>query len=167
MATSDIIIVEGKKYVSTKIIAKTWGLTRNTVSDYCKSNKIINKFKDGNRWYIRTDEIKPLTNEEIHRLLMLTLQLKNNPSLKIDWSTFSFDDSFIEYIYQNLVEQKYIEQFTIRDKKRIPYEVILTQKGLDIAMKYRKGKTNDFSAIVSQWLPIIINVAQLCVAIAK
>lgn len=161
MEVQRLISVDGKTFMSTKAAADLWGLKPKTVADYCNSNKIINKFKVGRNWYISINEIKPLSNAEIHKLLVLTIQLKNNPSLEIDWSTYTFDDTAIENVYKNLLALKYIMPYSIADAKRIPYEVVLTQKGLEKATQFSKKSISDFTTIVSQWLPVLINAAQL------
>ena len=163
-----IIEINGKKYMNTKTAADIWGLNAKTVSDYCKNDKLFDKFKDGSgKWYIYVDELKPLKNEEIRRLLVLTLMLKNKPTLEIDWSTFSFDDSKIEVIYKSLVMQHLIEDFCIQDKKRIPYEVVLTEKGMNVVIIGSKRKDTSFLAVMQQWLPIVIQLAQFSVQLYR
>ena len=156
---------DGKKYMSTKVAADFWELNRSTVAKYCK-DKRINAFKDSSgKWCIPIDTIKPLSNDEIHKLLFLTLQLKNNPSLEIDYSTFTFDDSAVENVYQSLVFAKYIKPFSIKDKKRIPYEVVLTEKGINFVMSYKTKNIVSFSELLQKWLPIMISAGQLFVDI--
>ena len=139
MSSQAILEVDGEKYMSTKTAADLWGLSTRTVSNYCKSGRIHRKFKNGKMgWYIHIDEIKPLSDTELHRLLVLSIQLKNNPSLAIDWSTFNFDDIAIDVTYQNLVVSGFVQPYTITDKRRIPYEIILTQKGLEMATSFKK-----------------------------
>lgn len=168
MRAQAILNVDGKKYMSTKTAANLWGISTSTVSDYCKNDRIHHKFKNGRMgWYIYIDEIKPLSDNEIHRLLVLSIQLKNNPSLEIDWTTFDFDNSIIDVVYQNLVESGYIQPYNIDDKRRIPYEVILTQKGLEMATSFKHKAIPDYSTSVSQWLPILINAAQLILQIKQ
>lgn len=162
MAAPALLIIDGNTYMSTKAAADLWNLQPKTVSDYCKNNKIKNKFKNGRLgWYIRTDEIKPLSQEEIRRMLILTLQLKNNPAYEIDWSLFEYDESVLDSIYTHLHVHGYIQNFSVENKKRIPYDVVLTQKGMELATTFRKGKITDFTVTLTQWLPIIISVAQL------
>ena len=168
MKEQAIIEIDGKKYMSTKTAAKFWGLSPRTVSDYCKNGRIHRKFKNGKLgWYIYIDEIKPLSDTEIHRLLVLSIQLKNNPSLEIDWSTFDFDNSAIDAIYKTLVASGYIQPYNVVDKRRIPYEVILTQKGLETATSFKKKAIPDYSTMVSQWLTVIINIAQIFLQIKQ
>ena len=162
MSAPALLTVDGSNYMSTKTAAELWGLQRKTVSDYCKNNKIKNKFKNGRfGWYIRTDEIKPLSQEEIRKILILTLQLKNNPACEIDWSLFNCDEAVLESIYQHLFLHGYVQSFSIADKRRIPSEVILTEKGMECVTTFKKEKLSDFSVAITQWLPIVISVAQL------
>ena len=168
MSAQSLIEVEGNKYMSTKTAAELWGLSSRTVSDYCKNNRIHRRFKNGKLgWYIHIDEIKPLSDTEIHRLLVLSIQLKNDPSLTIDWTTFNFDDEAIDAIYQSLCQSGYIHSYSVSDKRRIPYEVILTQKGLEMATAFNKKSIPDFSTVCSQWLPVLINIAQLYMQIKQ
>lgn len=158
---------DGKKYISSKAISEIWGLSQKTVAKYCREKKIRDCIKGTHQqWYISETTVKPLSDLEIRRLLFLTLQLKNDPTLEIDWSTFDFDPSLIELIYSNLVEEKYLKPFQIENKQRIPYEVILTQKGLETAMP-RKVKTANiaFSETTTQWFSVAIGLAQLAVQI--
>ena len=168
MSAQSLIEVDGNKYMSTKTAAELWGLSSRTVSDYCKNNRIHRKFKNGKLgWYIHIDEIKPLTDTEIHRLLVLSIQLKNDPSLTIDWTTFNFDDEAIDAVYQSLYQSRYIHSYSVSDKRRIPYEVILTQKGLEMATAFNKKSIPDFSTVCRQWLPVLINIAQLYMRIKQ
>lgn len=171
MEAKRIIVVDNQKYMSTKTAADCWGLKPKTVADYCRNNRIKNKFKNGNKgWYIRIDEIKPLSSDEIHKILVLSLQLKNNPDLEIDWSTFNFDYSAIKVVYKNLVSQGYVKDFSIEDEKMIPYKVILTQKGMECATCFRnmtKKSISDFSTTVQQWAPIVIGIAQVVCQITQ
>ncbi|MBQ9949705.1 MAG: helix-turn-helix domain-containing protein [Clostridia bacterium] len=168
MSAQSLIEVDGNKYMSTKTAAELWGLSSRTVSDYCKKNRIHRRFKNGKLgWYIHIDEIKPLSDTEIHRLLVLSIQLKNDPSLTIDWTTFNFDDEAIDAIYQSLCLSGYIHSYSVSDKRRIPYEVILTQKGLEMATAFNKKSIPDFSTVCSQWLPVLINIAQLYIRIKQ
>lgn len=160
MKRNSILEINSKKYISSRIACEVWGLSQNTVAKYCRSGRIKNCFKGAhNQWYIPIDTVRPLSDIEIHRLLFLTLQL---PTLEIDWSTFDFDTSLIDLIYSNLVFEGYLKPFKINNKESIPYQVILTQKGLNIALP-RKSKKADitFPSSIAQWLPTIISAAQL------
>lgn len=168
MEAPRLINIDNKIFMSTKAASDLWHLKPRTIANYCNKGKIINKFKNGRYgWYISVDEPKPLSKEEIHKLLVLTIQLKNNPKLEIDWSTFNFDDSAIDSVYRKLVMLGYIFPYNLKDMKRIPYEIILTQKGLETATKFNKTVISDFSTTLSQWLPVIINLAQLCIQIKE
>lgn len=162
MIAPALLTIDGYNYMSTKTAANLWNLNSKTVSEYCNSGKIKNKFKNGRfGWYIRTDEMKPLSEKEIRKILVLTLQLKNNPSYGIDWSLLEYDESAFERIYQQLFFRGYIESFTSIDKARIPYDVILTPKGMEVATSIKNAKTQNLYATVTEWLPIIISAAQL------
>ena len=163
MSAQALLTIDGKCYMSTKAAAGKWNLQPKTVANYCKTDKIKNKFKNGRYgWYIRIDEIKPLSQYEIRKILILTLSLKNNPTYEIDWTPFQYDDSVIEKIYDYLHVNGYIQKFLIKDKKRIPYDVVLTPKGMELVTTIQKEeKSLKSNKILMDWLPIIINIAQL------
>lgn len=168
MKYPSIIELNGKKYMNTQTAADAWNLKTSTVAEYCKDGKIYNATKYlETRWYIPIDAVKPLSNDEVRRFLILTLQLKNKPSLEIDWSTFSIDEYTINAVYRYLVSQKFIENYNISDNKRIPYEVVLTQKGLELVTSNKKEKIKDFSTAMKEWLPTIIGAAQLIIQVTQ
>lgn len=156
------LTIDDKVYMSTSAAAEVWGVAPKTVAKYCRDGKIKNKFKHERfGWYIRTDEIKPFDQSEIHKILVMTQHLKNNPMLEIDWDEFEYNDLVLEKIYQHLFARGYIQPFSIAEKRKIPYEVVLTQNGSEAAASLKKEKKFDFSEIASRWLPIIIGAAQL------
>lgn len=162
MSAPALLVVDGNSYMSTKAAAQLWNLQTKTVSNYCKDGKIKHCFKNGRLgWYIRTDEIKPLSQEDIRRILVLTLQLKNNPAYEIDWTLLDCDRSVLESTYNHLQAQGYICDFSVDDEKRLPYEVVLTQKGMELVTTFKKTKIASFPEALVQWMPIMINVAQL------
>lgn len=168
MGSKKMVEVNGKKYISSKLAAEAWEITQGTVADYCRTGRIKDCWKDAcNRWFIAIDTIKPLSNAEVQRLLFLVLQLKNDPTLEINWSMFTFDRGIIDLIYSNLVYEGYLKPFDIQEKERIPYEVILTQRGMEVALPRRHCKTDvSFSGVIAQWAPTVVGIAQLVVQIA-
>lgn len=169
MAVQSVIVVQGKKYISSKTASKIWGLSQKTIAKYCREKRIRDCFKGAyNCWYISIDTIKPLSDNEVHQILCLTLQLKNDPSFVVDWSPFDFDISLIELIYQNLADEGYLKPFHINSKERIPYEVILTQKGFHTALPLKKQKSEiSFPDLITQWAPTIISTAQFVIQMAQ
>ena len=100
----DLFIFDEKKYMSTKAAGDLWELSPKTVAKYCNSKK-IKAFKDSSgKWCIPIDAIKPLTDNEISQLLVLTLQLKNDPELKIDYSVLPTERSGLRKVYDYLAE---------------------------------------------------------------
>lgn len=159
---SPLIEVNGKKYMSTKAAAELWGVTARTVRDYCNKNKISDKFKIGNgQWYISIDEMKPLSKEDIRKFLVLSLQLKNSPTSKFDRSIQQGDSASFSRIYMQLYCRGYIKKFSVSDPDRLPYEIELTQKGMEIATTPSPKQKQNIVETLVQWLPIIIAAAQL------
>lgn len=160
--SNSLIEVNGKKYMNTKAAAELWDVRPNTVREYCKEDRVSDKFKtESGQWYISIDEMKPLTKEEVRKFLILTLQLKNNPNREIEWPFLQYDDLVLDRIYNQLYRRGYIKEYLISDPKRIPYEVELTQDGIEMATKYPSKMKIDLVGTLAQWLPIIISVAQL------
>ncbi len=122
---NNIIEHNGKKYMNVKSAAQLWGVSSNTVRKYCREKRIQDSFKLSERtWYISIDSIKPLSEKDVHRILVLSLQLKNNPSYEIDWDTLDFSASEVRRVYKQLYNDGYIQSITSQDDKKIPYEVI-------------------------------------------
>lgn len=167
MKAQPIIEVHGKKYMSTKAASELWDMSQKTIASYCREKIIRNAFKtEKNHWYIWIDEIKPLTNDVIHKVLVFSLELKNNSDREINWQGLA-DPSVLEPVYKQLVHHGYINDFQIADMKRIPYEITLTQKGMEMATKYQREKTYDFKEISMQLLQLFTALANLASPILK
>lgn len=127
--------------MTPKKAAETWQLSVYTVRKYCKDRKIPNvqKIKKGT-WEIPDGSIKPLKESEIRKVLLLTLQLKNNPRFPLDWSTYDFSKEDIRKVYDSLAYRKYIDICDVEDIKQIPYEARITEKGMNLIERSKKAK---------------------------
>ena len=160
--TEERLYINGEVYLNTKGIAEKWGVNPKTVSKYCKENKIKNKFKKGNKgWYIREDEMKPITKKDIRKILFVSQQLRSKPDYKFDDKLFRKNEEILEKTYQHLVFRGYLKPFTIENKMTIPYEVVLTQQGIELLGNFRERHLSDIVSLMKDWLPIIISIAQL------
>lgn len=156
----NLFMIDGKMYMSTKAAGDLWGLSPGTVARYCKSKK-IKAFKDtSGRWCIPIDTFKPLSDNEISQLLILTLQLKNDPELKIDYSVLPIERSDLRKVYDYLAELEFIEKFDIENDEDIPYKAVLTQKGFKMATVLPKKENTDYSYCLSNWAKIICNLSE-------
>ena len=160
-----VIEINEKKYMNTKTAANLWNVRQSTVSDYCKTGKIKGAIRLDNRsWGIPIDAHKPLPDSSIKKLLLLVLQLKNNPTLDIDWTVIELQNKDIESTYKNLVALEYIKDFQVNGDEpltRIPYNVQLTQKGIDF-ISNNKEKTNfDWTAFLIKTVPAILEIGSI------
>ena len=160
------IMVNNKRYMSTKYAAEVWNKKQSTISKYCKNGKIPNSkcIKDDHgHWYIDINAIYPLDDSDVRKLLTLTLQLKNNPQYSFDWSLLKSDAENIRPIYEYLADMKYIHPYQIEDSMKLPYDVVLTEKGMSIVVGF-SGKDNENSFLnnsIAQWLSVSIQLAQV------
>ena len=158
----ETFLIDGKEYISTKQAATIWNVKPRTVANYCNKNKIKDTIKNGSgKWCIPLNAIKPLSEKDIHQLLVLTLQLKNNPNLPVDYSLFDFDLSNLRAVYDNLVYWEYIFPYDIEDEKRIPYDIILTQRGMQLATNFAKAKIPEFATSVTVWIGVLANISTI------
>ncbi|MCM1530361.1 MAG: hypothetical protein NC093_10260 [Alistipes sp.] len=157
-----------KKYMSVKLAAELWGVSVSTVRSYCREGRVKDCFKlNEKNWYIYIDEIKPLTNVQIHQLLVLTIQLKNDPSLTIDWSVIDIDRTAILKTYNYLKDMGYVKHIPTSEIERIPYEIILTNKGLDVATTFKREESKAYKDIVTQWVPVILQIGELLLSVKQ
>ena len=161
-----IIDINGRTYMNIKSAAERWNLSASTVRKYCREGRIQDCIKLNERiWYINFNSIKPLSEQDVHQILVLSLQLKNDPSLEIEWNTFNFVESAVRIVYQQLFIEGYIREITSEDDRRIPYDVILTQKGMDAATNFKKNESRNYSDIITRWGPVIIGLSQFCLQV--
>jgi len=66
-----------EKYYNTKKVSEKWGVTRRTVTKYCKNGQIPKAYKDSSTrtWKIPANTIKPLTKKETKEMLFLITKL--------------------------------------------------------------------------------------------
>jgi hypothetical protein len=160
------IEIDGKKYMSSRRAAELWNKSQGTISKYCKLGKVPKSkcIKDShNNWYIDINTVYPLSDDEVRKLLTLTLQLKNNPLYSFDWSTFTIDVENIRPIYEYLADMKYILRFQINDSKRLPYDIVLTERGMKLVTGWKSENKIDFnfSNSLLQWSSVVLNLVSL------
>lgn len=135
-----MIEIQGKRYIETKEASTMWGMPARKIAELCPEIAGAIKLK---KWYIPISARKPLQATEKKQLLLLTLQLKNDNSQKLDFSSLPFDIANIRMIYEDLAYGKYIQPFQIDNPAEIPYKVILTEKGLKTAIGCRYGRSKN------------------------
>lgn len=162
--------IDGKRYVSTSVAASWWGLKPKTVAQYCKDGRIPGAGKDlSNHWCIPVGAFRPLAEEKIRQVLRLTLTLKNNPDLDIDYAGADIQPDALRPLYRHLAALGYIRP--ISDSvavARIPYDAGLTQKGMDfVLLSDRQSATNDCLQLTTQIIGLTKALAELALVFTK
>ena len=145
--------INGIRYVTPSVFANAIGWNNQKVTAACKDGRIIGACKDSSgKWIIPVDAMKPLEMEQIRSLMVTTVYLKNRPDHVLDYS----DHKQIVELYSYLQKIGYIEPFKTNGK-RIPYEVVLTERGVKLATE---GKSLNLN-----WLKIGTTVIQVAASV--
>ena len=145
--------IDGKRYVLPSVFGNAIGWNKQKVTAACADGRIIGASHDtSGSWIIPVDAVKPLEIEQIRLIMITTVYLKNKPTHVIDYS----DHDSILALYKYLEDTEYIEPFDT-NSDRIPYEVVMTEKGLKLATEGRPVCLN--------WLKIGTDVIQLAASI--
>ena len=119
----------------------------------CADGRIIGACKDtSGRWIIPVDAIHPLETEQIRLLMVTTVYLQNRRNHVLDYT----DYADIVSVYSYLQQAGYIEPFNSYSN-RIPYEVVMTDKGVKLATE---GKPLDLN-----WVTIGTTVIQVAASV--
>lgn len=146
-------VIDGKRYVAPGIFADACGCSSQKITAACKDGRIVGAYRDlSNHWLIPVDAPMPLEKERIRELMVACVYLKNRPELPIDYH----DHESIVAVYTYLLNTGYIEPFD-ENSDRIPYEVVLTEKGMEVATGGNKINLN--------WLQIGSTVIQVAASI--
>ncbi len=159
----DSVEVDGKRYVTTKVMAGFWGVSQRTVSRYCHDGLVIGAFKDSsNRYLIPAGARKPLGKNVIEKVLWLVIQLKNTPSFEIDYSTTEIKPGHLASAFKYLADLMLVTEPGDYPTEEIPYRVRLTQKGMDF-IKEKKGPDKDWKAAINLILQLLPSLVSLVV----
>lgn len=136
MARREGIEVDGKRYVSTKVACNWWRVSQSTVRKYCKNDEIPGAFQDSkNNWCIPYNAIKPVPSNVIKQVLRLSIQLKANRKLVIDYAVLGIEPTQLVSVYNYLALRGLIDNvYEQEDPNSIPYNVELTDKGWELAL---------------------------------
>ena len=150
--------LNGKRYVIPSVFGNAIGWSGQKVTAACKEGRIVGACQDtSGRWIIPVDTMKPLETEQIRSLMVTTVYLKNRPNHTLDYS----DHESTVSVYTYLQQTGYIEPFDA-ESERIPFEVVLTEKGIKLATEGKPLNLN--------WLNIgttVIQVAASLITIAQ
>lgn len=145
--------IDGKRYVTPGIFGSTLGWNRQKVTAACIDGRIIGACKDtSGSWIIPVNTVKPLEIDQIRSLMVTTVYLKNNPNHVLDYQ----DHDKTVAVYSYLQQTGFIEPFD-DNSDRIPYEVVMTEKGIKLATE---GKPLDLN-----WLHVGTTVIQVIASI--
>lgn len=148
--------INGQTLYSPKGAANKWGLSHQAVTTACKEGRIVGAFQDStNKWCIPDAAMKPLEKAVIRKILIITLSLKNTPNITIS----ELEDYDIPKIYKYLKDTEYIRDFN-ENSNRIPYEVILSDKGMSLAFDNKKDgiEWTNIAALFVQCIPSLIEI---------
>ena len=149
---------DGKTYMSVKAAHDKWvDVSSNEITAACKDKRIVGVIQDPEgHYYIPVEAKRPMTPENIRTVLIATISLKNRPD---DVTTITHTKGLREmYTYLSRIDM--IEPFDINDENRIPYDVIITDKGMDYMLS-----GNFFRNI--NWETVLMNVISIAGSIAS
>jgi hypothetical protein len=153
--------IDKKHYGETSEFAKLWGVSPKTVAKYCNDKKIDGAKKIKGKWCIPLNTTKPISESEIRRILILTLKLKNNPTVKIDFTKFEIKQKDIVNVYKHLEKLNYILTVENIPTKRLPFDVTISEKGFDLIenanIKEEKESGNN-AKYIADWVKTIISL---------
>ncbi|RKM56844.1 DNA-binding protein [Butyrivibrio sp. CB08] len=124
-------------YIDTETAAAIFGVTKNTVTNYCRKDEIKGcKKDDKGRWLIPVDSIKPLTKKEKITALQGILIVKNNPNERPQWLENETSVKGLELSLKYLFDNGYICNYKQKRKNAILKidKIQLTNKGMDLAL---------------------------------
>jgi len=163
----EYIIVDGMRFYETRIVAEKWCINRRTVSSYCRSGKLGLCVKEKGKWYISEQEIKPLSDKQIYEMLKIIIILKNDPARRFDFSLAEIKEKDMKSIFRWLQRNGYIFDYYDIPLSRLPYDVMLTEKGLKLLFDKRiKGESWDVNDMISI-ASILLQTAQFVVGVIK
>ena len=156
----EIIEVNGQRYMSANAAAKLWSISPRTVRGYCQNEKVPGAFKDmSKRWCIPIEAYKPLSDEEIRKILMLTVYLQNNPKQPVNEDVSEADPASLTNLYEYLRRLDYIRKpkHTTGQEFNLPRNVQLTDKGLELidhTQKVKKLSAADYINLIASLVSI-------------
>ena len=161
--------INGRRYVTTDVIADIWGVKRATATEYCRAEIVLGAIKDSSgRWMIPVDTPKPLGKTVIKNVLCLVLQLKNDSNIKIDYDNVGVKAEDLPSAFEYVEKLKLIESIPEGcPAEEIPYKVQLTREGMKLALEpAKKSKDKPESANITNIVEIAKCIAALA-ALAK
>ena len=153
--------INGKRYVTPSVFGNVIGWSKQKVTAACKEGRIIGADQDSSgSWIIPVDAPNPLELEQIRSLMVTTVYLKNRPDHVLDYS----DHESIVAVYSSLQHAGYTQPFNT-DSERIPYEVVMTEKGVKLATE-GKGLNLDWLNIGTTVIQVAASIITIVQAVA-
>ena len=148
--------LNGITYYSPKAAADNWKMSHQAVTSACKDGRIVGAIQDSTKkWCIPDSAMKPLDSQIIRNTLIITLSLKNTPNISIS----ELETYDVPKIYKYLKDTGYIKDFN-ESSNRIPYEAILSDKGMSLAFNKKKEgvEWTSIAALFVQCIPSLIEI---------
>ena len=153
--------LNGKRYVTPSVFGDAIGWSRQKVTVACREGRIVGACQDtSGKWIIPVDTMKPLETEQIRSLMVTTVYLKNKPNHTLDY----VDHESTVSVYSYLQQTGYIEPFNT-ESERIPYEVVMTERGIKLATEGNSLNLNwlNIGTTVIQVAASLITIAQVII----
>lgn len=135
------------KYIDTETAAAIFGVTKGTVTSYCRKGEIKGcKKDDKGKWLIPCDSIKPLTKKERITALQGILIVKNDPNKVNGWLIAKNNRKGLELTIKYLSDNGYILYNGKKKNSAVNVKKIqLTDKGIELAF----GEVNSINKYIS------------------
>ena len=155
-----LFTINGVQYMTPSLAGDKWDMSYQAVTNACKEHRIAGACKDsGDRWIIPFDAEKPLKYEEIRKLLVSILVLKNKPNdnnktVSSEW----------EKVYKYLASIGLVEVLEQTIPDRIE-DIVLTDVAMRIATEGQRVSINwvDASTTFVQVVASVITIWQTIV----
>ncbi len=148
--------LNGITYYSPKAAADNWKMSHQAVTSACKDGRIVGAIQDStNQWCIPNTSMMPLSKETIRKIMIITLALKNTPNIMIS----GLENYDVHKLYAYLRDTNYIKPFN-ENSSRIPYEAILTEKGMDLVIESKKIEMDwtNIAVLLVQCIPSFLEI---------
>ena len=135
--------IDGIIYMSPGSAGDLLNYSVQKVTAACNGGRVENAIKDSSgKWIIPVNSRKPLELEQIRKILICLISMKNKPSNQ----NLDLAVNQIEALFEYLKNTGYIEEFSIVSSM-FPYDVVLTEKGIRTA--------TEGSAVDIDWINVI------------
>ena len=152
MKQRTVFDINGKTYMSPAAAADKWPISRQKIVAECKAGKVVGACLDSsNKWIIPIDARQPIDDENIRKILISLLCLKNKPST----GSINVEAVKVNEVIDYLKETGYLEKTDACNLN----DLVLTEKGMHVA--------TEGSKLNLDWLNAGITLVQVVGSIAS